>query len=323
MTLAALMMAQPSHKILGNNSKDSHATNRKMSTDHSSTNAETSREALLGVRAQPLPPICDSQASKDSSRTMKSLLHLHDITVTYGTKSILREVTIEADAGEFVAIVGPSGCGKTTCLNVACGEVSPTSGQVLWQGTPTLPSPHELTYMFARDALLPWRRASTNVQLSLESLKIPRKERRERALQMLDEVGLLNEVDKYPSQLSQGMRQRVALARTFVRPAPLMLMDEPFAAVDAQTRLTLQSLLLRLWENQRSAVLFITHDLAEAITLADKVVVMGGMPGRIQATIDISLRRPRNVRELRGSEEFLRLQNQMWDMIEASGSTQE
>ena len=211
----------------------------------------------------------------------------------------LADINLEIPAGQFVALVGASGCGKTTLLNMLAGLRQPTSGDVLIDGRPaTLPN-LDVGYMFARDALLPWRSARKNVELPLETRGWSAHRRRERSREMLELVGLSGRENQYRLQLSQGMRQRVALARTLAADPSILLMDEPFAALDARTKLTLQAEFLRIWEQhqgsqQRKTVIFVTHDLQEAVLLADRVVVMLPNPGRIAEDRVVDLPRPRS-----------------------------
>lgn len=213
---------------------------------------------------------------------------------------ILEKVAQTIWRGEFVALVGASGCGKTTLLNVVAGLLSEDdySGTVDVAGGPPDVRRGDVGYMLARDALLPWRTAVRNVELLLEvHTKMSRKERRARAMEMLARVGLEGAAGKYRGQLSQGMRQRVALARTLAIEPSILLMDEPFAALDAGTKLKLQSEFLEIWENapaeERQTVLFVTHDLQEALLLADRVIAMAPDPGRIVYEAEVPLPRPR------------------------------
>ena len=222
------------------------------------------------------------------------------------------DVSLRVREHEFCSIIGPSGCGKTTCLNMVAGEIRPRSGSVRVLGQAPRLGDLRIGYMFARDALFPWRSATDNAALGLEARKVPKKERRERATELLDAVGLGHALDSYPSQLSQGMRQRVALARTFALGAELLLMDEPFAALDAQTRILLEEQLTQLWERDRSTVLFVTHDLAEAIVLSDRIILMSASPGRIKRVFDVPLPRPRSARQLQGDPQFHQLYEEIW-----------
>ena len=237
----------------------------------------------------------------------------------------LQDVNVDIQAGQFVALVGASGCGKTTMLNMLAGLVEPTHGEVLLDGrAPRLPN-MDIGYMFARDALLPWRTARKNVELPLETRGWGRRERRERAEEMLELVGLKGRESQYRLQLSQGMRQRVALARTLAPDPSLLLMDEPFAALDARTKLTLQAEFLRIWEHnqtgdRRKTVIFVTHDLQEAVLLADRVIVMLPHPGRIAEDRVIDLPRPRAelLGELQFTKEFQDTTHGLFERLEGA-----
>ncbi|WP_424533974.1 ABC transporter ATP-binding protein [Sphaerisporangium viridialbum] len=237
----------------------------------------------------------------------------------------LKGVNVEIQAGQFVALVGASGCGKTTILNMLAGLVHPTQGEVRLAGkAPELPN-LDIGYMFARDALLPWRSARKNVELPLETRGWMRKERQERAREMLDLVGLKGRESQYRLQLSQGMRQRVALARTLAADPSILLMDEPFAALDARTKLTLQAEFLRIWERRqggdsRKTVIFVTHDLQEAVLLADRVIVMLPNPGRVAEDRVIELPRPRaeHLGEIQFTDEFKRVTHDLFELLEGA-----
>ncbi|SEP37718.1 ABC transporter ATP-binding protein [Amycolatopsis saalfeldensis] len=206
---------------------------------------------------------------------------------------VLEEFDLEIGASEFVSIVGPSGCGKTTALSMAGGLERPRHGRVLLDGRPCDGTSDDVAFMFARDALLPWRRVRRNVELGMEVRRVPAAERRRRADEWLRRVRLEEFADSDVLHLSQGMRQRVAIARTLVQSPRVVLMDEPFAALDAQTRANQQQEFARLWEAERPTVVFVTHDLEEAILLSDRVVLMAARPGRIVADLRIDLPRPR------------------------------
>lgn len=237
----------------------------------------------------------------------------------------LDNVDLDVPAGQFVALVGASGCGKTTLLNMVAGLVQPTSGSIALDGTRPKLANLDIGYMFARDALLPWRSARRNVELPLEVRGWSRDRRKARAEEMLDLVGLKAKASQYRLQLSQGMRQRVALARTLAAHPSTLLMDEPFAALDARTKLTLQAEFLRIWEAQRDegeklTVLFVTHDLNEAVLLADRVVVMLPHPGRIAADLLIDLPRPRaeHLGEVMYTEQFRQTTQTLFDRLEGA-----
>jgi NitT/TauT family transport system ATP-binding protein len=229
-----------------------------------------------------------------------------------GAGRVLEDINLSVHRGEFVTLVGPSGCGKTTLLNLVAGFHRVQEGRVEVHGRPVNGMrPHEIVFMFARDNLLPWRRAAGNVELAMEMGG--RKASREKALELLDLVGLRPYAHHYPAELSQGMRQRVALARTLAADANVWLMDEPFGALDAGTKTILQEELMRVWESRgRPTVVFVTHDLSEAIALADRVVVMSPSPGRIKSIYDVNLPRPRHVLDLHEDARFLELYQLVW-----------
>ena len=228
----------------------------------------------------------------------------------------LRETSLVVEPGEFVAIVGPSGCGKTTLLNLIGGLIQPTDGRVLVDGEIPRAGAPNLGYLFARDSLLAWRTAAGNVALPLEIRGVPRKERIERVTEMLKAVNLRDFADSHPAQLSHGMRQRVALARMLVSEPTTLLLDEPFSALDAQTRLLMHFRFLSIWEKRKSTVILITHDLGEAITLADRVIVFSRRPGQIKKEYQVNIPRPRAVTELQADVRYHELFRQMWMVLE-------
>ena len=233
-----------------------------------------------------------------------------------GVVRALKETSLVVEPGEFVAIVGPSGCGKTTLLNLIGGLIQPTKGQILIDGEAPRAGAPSLGYLFARDSLLAWRTAAGNVSLPLELRGMSRKQRNERVAEILGAVGLHDFVDSHPSQLSHGMRQRVALARMLVTEPTTLLLDEPFSALDAQTRLLMHYRFLSIWERQKSTVLLITHDLGEAITLADRVIVFSRRPGEIKKQYHVNIPRPRRVTELQANVRYHELFRQMWTVLE-------
>jgi NitT/TauT family transport system ATP-binding protein len=231
-----------------------------------------------------------------------------------GMLEVLRGVSFEVAAGQIVAIVGPSGSGKSTLLNMAAGLLMPDQGQVVVMGQPTSGAVDwdRVGYMFQDDRLLPWRVAIQNVALALEAGPMAAAERTRRARAVLDLVGLGGFAQSYPHQLSGGMRSRVALARSLVGEPDLLLMDEPFSRLDAQTRGSMHRELLRIHAMRRLSILFVTHDVEEAVILADRVVLMSARPGRVRRTIDVALPQPRI-----GTERAIALANELRALLEA------
>ena len=225
----------------------------------------------------------------------------------------LQDVTFTVHRGEFVSIVGPSGCGKSTTLNILAGLTEATGGRVLVEGHPPGEVRLDLGYVFQQDTVLPWRKVVDNIQIGLKLRGVPADQRRARADELLKLMGLENFGNSFPSELSGGMRKRVALASTLAYNPVLLLMDEPFGSLDAQTRMVLQDELLRLWNEQRQTVIFVTHDIAEAIALADRVIVMTARPARIKKEYLVDLPRPRSVADVRFDPRFEELHKQIWD----------
>ena len=230
-------------------------------------------------------------------------------------RPVLVDVDLEIRHGEFVAIVGPSGCGKTTLLNLISGLVRSQDGEVRVNGAPPSVGDPEVGYLFARDALLPWRSVLGNAELAMEMEGVAKKERRARAMDLLEAVGLADSSHSYPAQLSQGMRQRVAIARTLAPRPALLMLDEPFSALDAQTKLLLQETFSQLWAEIGATVVLITHDLSEAIALADRIVLMTARPGRIKNVFDVDLPRPRSIVGLQSEEGYHRIYSQLWEQL--------
>ena len=228
----------------------------------------------------------------------------------------LQDINLDIPAGQFVSLVGVSGCGKTTLLDILSGLLERQTGQVLLAGQPPAAGRRDSARMFARDALLPWRTAAGNVDFALATRLNDAAERAERVLRLLRSVGLADFQDALPAELSQGMRQRVALARTFSLRSRFVMLDEPFGALDALTKIALQDQLIELWRQvPNSTVVLVTHDLAEAVALSDRVVVLSPRPGRIVADLKIDLPRPRNVRALQSHEAFHELVAQLWGTL--------
>ena len=229
----------------------------------------------------------------------------------------LQPVDLAVRDQEFVALVGPSGCGKSTTLNLIAGLLRPSCGQVLYDGAPVDALNRRVGYITQKDTLLPWRTAAANigVALELQSRAVPRAEAQERVAELIDLVGLRGFENHYPAELSGGMRKRVALARTLIYEPQCLLMDEPFGALDAQLKLLMQDQLQQLVHQRRMTVLFVTHDLGEAIALADRVVVFSARPGRIRAVRDVGQARPRDIFRMRFTEGFGRLHEELWDEL--------
>ncbi|HTT79035.1 MAG TPA: ABC transporter ATP-binding protein [Stellaceae bacterium] len=232
-----------------------------------------------------------------------------------GPIAALSQVDLEVQDGEFVALVGPSGCGKSTLLELLSGLAEPSAGTILVDGKPIAGPGPDRGIVFQQYALFPWRTALGNVEFGLEAIHMPRSERAERARHFLALVGLSGFEHRYPHQLSGGMKQRVAIARSLSCDPDILLMDEPFAALDAQTRETLQDELLRIWQETGKTILFITHGIDEAVYLGQRVAVMSARPGRILDIIDIPLGPRRGDDDLRSSPDFMQLRHRIWRML--------
>ena len=247
---------------------------------------------------------------------MTAALTLDAVSVAFGSYVAVSDTTLHVAAGEFLSVVGPTGCGKSTLLNLAAGLMAPTAGAVLVEGQPLRGINRRAGYLFQADSLMPWRSARDNVAAGPEFAGLPRSEARSKADAWLDRVGLRGHGAKYPHQMSGGMRKRAQLAQTLVLDPPILLMDEPFSALDVQTRQMMENELLALWQANRKSVLFITHDLEEAISLSDRVVVLSAGPAtRPIAEFAIDLPRPRDVAEIRLTPAFQQLQERIWAVL--------
>jgi NitT/TauT family transport system ATP-binding protein len=230
----------------------------------------------------------------------------------------LDRVDLDVPDGQFVTVVGPSGCGKSTLLSLVAGLRQPSSGVVLCDGEPmTAPMPRKVGMVFQEANLLPWLSAVDNVAFPLKLRRVPKRERLDAARRMLELTGLAGAEDRLPHQLSGGMKQRVAIARGLVQNPAVLLMDEPFASLDEQTRMVLGDELLRIWSETRKTVLFVTHSLNEAVYLADRVVVLSARPGRVLDDVMVDLPRPRTF-ALTSGERFGVLKNRIWQHIRAA-----
>ena len=250
----------------------------------------------------------------------RSRIVVRDLTKTFrdGGREVaaVQDVSFEILDQEFVAIVGPSGCGKSTILNMIGGLVVPTLGAVEIDGTRVAGSvPSQVGYVFQKDTVFPWRTVARNIAVGLEYRGVPRAEAQRRVRDAIALAGLNGFEDAFPATLSGGMRQRVALMRTLVIEPQILLMDEPFGALDTHTKLNLHAELLALWEGRQQTVVFVTHDLSEAITLADRIVVMTRRPGRIKLVYEVGLSRPRDVIELRESDAYAHEYSALWHVL--------
>jgi NitT/TauT family transport system ATP-binding protein len=232
------------------------------------------------------------------------------------TFTAIRDVTLTVEPGQFCAIVGPTGCGKSTTLAQVSGLERPSAGSVSVGGRIVEGITNGISYMFQADALFPWKTVLGNVMIGPVLLGMPKRAATELAMDWLHRVGLSGFEDRYPHQLSGGMRKRVAMAASLINNPRILLMDEPFGALDVQTKAIMQTELLQLWEQLRPSVLFITHDLDEAVALSDRVIIMTSSPGSVKDVFDIDLPRPRgDVQEIRHEERFLELQGQIWESL--------
>ena len=248
-------------------------------------------------------------------------LALENISVTFVSDGAARytaiqDATLTVRPGEFVSVVGPTGCGKSTLLNVAAGLLAPSAGGVRVNGAPLEGLNRMAGYLFQSEALLPWRTALDNVIVGLEFRGVPREAAVARGENWLARVGLRGHGHRYPHQLSGGMRKRVALAQTLILDPQIILMDEPFSALDIQTRQLMENELLELWSADRKSVVFITHDLEEAISLSDRVVILSAGPAsRPIGEFEIDLPRPRDVAEIRLAPRFIELHTKIWQVM--------
>lgn len=247
-------------------------------------------------------------------------INVSKVTLTYGSSNssivvALDNVSCSIEAGKFVVLIGPSGCGKSSLLMMMAGLRHPTEGEVSCNGkTLNGPDPDQVGVVFQEANLYPWLTAQKNVEFPLMLRKVPAGERSKLALEALDLVGLAKFARNFPHELSGGMKQRVSIARGLVHHPSVLLMDEPFAALDEQSRLTMGDELLRIWQRTRQTLVFVTHSLTEAVYLADEIIVMSARPGRIVETIPIPLPRPRTM-EMMSTEVFGQLRGRLWRLI--------
>ena len=227
----------------------------------------------------------------------------------------LEDITLDVRPGEFLALVGPSGCGKSTLLDLLGGLTAPTSGRILLDGRPIEGPARDRGIVFQQYALFPWRTAAQNVEFGLDIAGLKARQRREIARHYLDLVGLTAFADRYPHELSGGMKQRVAIARSLAYDPEVLLMDEPFAALDAQTRETLQGELLRIWRATGKTIIFITHGIDEAVVLGQRVAVMTSRPGRIKHVVEIPEALRNEAEDVRSLPEFGPVRHEVWSLL--------
>jgi NitT/TauT family transport system ATP-binding protein len=269
--------------------------------------------------------------AQDTVPEMRSdeVLALRDVYKVFvsdaGAKLALRSISLSIRRGEFLCLLGPSGCGKSTVLNMIAGLEAPAEGYIVHQGEPVNGVNTRVGYVPQDDNLLPWRTTLANVELALEIKRVPKHERRARAMGYLQRVGLAGFEKHYPHELSGGMRKRASIVRTLIdETTDVILMDEPFGPLDAQTRLILQDELMRLWQDTHRTIVFVTHDIVEAIALSDRIVVFTAAPGTIKAIYDIDLPRPRDVFHIHNMPGFARLYDRIWhDLREEIARTRE
>lgn len=230
--------------------------------------------------------------------------------------SALQDVNLTVKKGEFLTIVGPSGCGKSTLLDLIAGLAGPTSGDLFIDGNRITKPALDRGIVMQGYALFPWRTVRHNVEFGLEIKRVPKKERKAISDRFLELVNLSGFADRYPYELSGGMKQRVAIARALAYDPEVLLMDEPFAAVDAQTREVLQDELLRIWEETKKTIIFVTHSIDEAVALADRVAVMSANPGKIKEIVKVGLPRPRRVGDVQSTPDFALIRYRVWELLQ-------
>lgn len=226
----------------------------------------------------------------------------------------LRDTSLAIEEGRFASIIGPSGCGKSTLFHIIAGLMAPTSGIVRADGENIVCKAGHVGYMLQKDMLLPWRTILENIILGMEIRGVPRREAEERAMPLIEKYGLKGFDGHYPKELSGGMRQRAALLRTLLYDRDIILLDEPFGALDAQTRLSMQNWLLEIWRDFKKTILFVTHDIDEAIYLSDDIYVFSPRPGHIKAKISVNIERPRKTEDMT-SPEFVELKHHLLDLL--------
>jgi NitT/TauT family transport system ATP-binding protein len=253
----------------------------------------------------------------DPSRTPshQPIVEIHDLSLTYpGRVTALEHCSLSVRPAEFIVLLGPSGCGKSTLLQILAGLLKPTTGEVRIAGKVNPPPGKDRGFVFQHAGLLPWFDVYTNIEIGLRAKGLSKPQAREISEKQIQKMGLEGFGAKYPHQLSGGMQQRVGVARAFAIDPPILLMDEPFGALDAQTRVLLQEEMIRLWEGSGKTVIFVTHSIEEAIFLGDRILVMTARPGRIREVVDVNLPRPRG-EQTRYEPAYVELNARLWSMI--------
>ncbi|MGP8304616.1 ABC transporter ATP-binding protein [Vibrio sp. YIC-376] len=280
----------------------------------------------MGQIATKATPLHDTESSDSQSlRRLKSVsdqptqLHIDNITLKFPSKdggefTAIENLSLEVKNEEFVVIVGPSGCGKSSLLYLTAGLNNPTEGEIRVAGKTVEGPSAERGMVFQSYTLFPWLTVAQNIEFGLKQKKMPASERKKIVDDYIKQVGLENFANHFPKQLSGGMKQRVAIARSLANDPQILLMDEPFGALDSQTRLQMQQLLLKVWEKSRKTVVFVTHDIDEAIMLGDRVFVMGSKPGRIQKILDVNIPHPRTL-DMAMEPEFLTLKKEILSLL--------
>ncbi|MBX4956108.1 ABC transporter ATP-binding protein [Rhizobium lentis] len=252
----------------------------------------------------------------NSQNLAKPMVSIDAVTMSFGAYVAVQDVNLSVSDGEFLAIVGPTGCGKSTILNAIAGLLKPASGTVSIDGQPVRGVRNDIGYLFQQDALLPWKTAIENVELGPMFKGVGAADRREQSMRWLAKVGLKGFENRYPHQLSGGQRKRVQMAQALISGPKVILMDEPFSALDIHTRHLMQNELLRLWQEERRAVVMITHDLEEAIALGDRVVVLAAGPrSRVIDSFPVDLERPRDAAEIKLDPRFMDLYRNIWSSL--------
>jgi NitT/TauT family transport system ATP-binding protein len=250
--------------------------------------------------------------------TLLSVEHLNQVytdAYTHEEMTAVGDVSFEIPRGQFISLIGPSGCGKTTVLNIVAGFIQASGGSVRLEGEPISGPGPDRGVVFQDFALFPWKTVEANIAFGLKMRGVAKAERQRRAREVIELVGLAGFEGKFPHELSGGMRQRVGVARVLATEPTIMLMDEPFASIDAQTRRVLQQEVLRIWEQEKPTVLFVTHDVDEAIFMSDRVIVLSGRPSEVQADIEIPIARPRTWTDVYADPAFVRIRRELMGML--------